>query len=278
MKKMFVGSFVALLLVVLLAACSLGGPAPGDGVTVPAGAGTGAGIGGHGPAPVDLGQAGFYVDQVSGTGFVVLAKAAISTTGTTHVTGNLGLSPAAASFITGFAMNLPVNGLSSTSALVTGNLFASDYFPPTPVNLGVAILDMETAYTDAAGRSNPDHTELFAGDISGSTLGAGLYKWGTGLAINTDVTLSGGANDVWIFQIAQGLTQANGAKVILAGGAQAKNIFWQSFGVVSIGTTAHMEGVVLAQTAVTMNTGSSVNGRLLAQTAVTLNAATVVQP
>ena len=279
MKKMFAGSFMALLLVVLLAACSLGsGPGPGAGVTIPAGAGTGAGAGGHGPAPVNLGQAGFYVNQVSGLGFVVLAKAAVSTTGTTHITGNVGLSPAAASFITGFALTLPLNSLYSTSALVTGDLFAPDYFPPTPVNLGVAILDMGTAYTDAAGRSNPDHTELFAGDISGSTLGAGLYKWGTGLNINADVTLSGSANDVWIFQVAQGITLANGIKVILAGGAQAKNVFWQSFGVVTIGTTSHMEGVVLAQTAVTMNTGSSINGRLLAQTAVSLNSATVVQP
>ena len=137
---------------------------------------------------------------------------------------------------------------------------------------------MQTAYTDAAGRSIPDHTELFAGDISGSTLGAGLYKWGTGVVINKDVPLSGGANDVWIFQVAKGVTLANGIKVILAGGALARNVFWQSFGVVTIGTSSHMEGVVLSQTAITANTGSSINGRLLAQTAVTLNATTIVEP
>jgi hypothetical protein len=277
MKKILTGSFIALLLVVLLAACSVNSSGgAGIGVVVPAGAGTGVGGLGHGPAPVNLGQAGNYVDQLSGQGFVVLAKAAVSTTGTTHITGNVGLSPAAASYITGFALTKV--GYYGTSALVTGDLFAADYTPPTPIDLGVAILNMQAAYVDAAGRSNPDHTELFAGDISGSTLGAGLYKWGTGLAINTDVTLSGGANDVWIFQVAKGITQASGAKVILAGGAQAKNIFWASFGVVSIGTTAHMEGVILSQTAITAKSGSTINGRLLAQTAVTLNAATVIQP
>jgi hypothetical protein len=225
---------------------------------------------------VNLGQAGNYVDQLVGHGFVVLAKSAVSTTGTTHITGNVGLSPAAASYYTGFALTRV--GYYFTSALATGNLFAANSDPPTPIDLGVAILNMQAAYVDAAGRAIPDHTELFAGDISGSTLGAGLYKWGTGVIINKDVTLSGGANDVWIFQVAKGVTLANGKKVILSGGALAKNVFWQSFGIVSIGTSAHMEGVVLSQTAITANTGSSVNGRLLAQTAVTLNATTVVEP
>jgi hypothetical protein len=69
-------------------------------------------------------------------------------------------------------------------------------------------------------------------------------------------------------------------RVTLAGGALAKNIFWQIGGGtgVAIGTTAHFEGVILAAKAITVNTGASVNGRLLAQSAVTLNANMVVQP
>jgi len=110
------------------------------------------------------------------------------------------------------------------------------------------------------------------------TLPAGTYKWSTGVLIATDVTLSGGANDVWVFQIAKGITQASGAQVKLTGGALAKNIFWQAADVVSIGTTAHMEGVILAQTQITLKTGATVNGRLLAQSAVTLQANTVTQP
>jgi hypothetical protein len=224
-----------------------------------------------GPAPVNLGTAGNYV---------ILAKTGISTTGTTAVTGNLGVSPAAASYITGFSLIADSTNVFSTSSLVTGQIFAADYAVPTPSNLTTAVGDMMIAYTDAAGRTTPDFTELYSGDISGKTLVPGLYKWGTGVLINSDVTLTGGPNDVWIFQIAGDITMGSGVKVTLAGGALAKNIFWQVGGGtgVAIGTTAHFEGIILAVKAITLNTGASVNGRLLAQTAVTLNANAVVQP
>jgi hypothetical protein len=272
--------FTALLLAAFVAGCGGGGgngtpkPAP----TVP-GAGTGAGIGGHGPAPVNLGS-------VNGAGtptspkYVILAKTAISTTGTTAITGDLGVSPVAATYITGFSLIMNAGGCYSTTTLVTGNVFAADYNTggcPTPTLLTVAVGDMMTAYTDAAGRV-PDFTEIGAGNIGGMTLPAGTYKWGTGVLIPTNVTLSGNANDVWIFQIAGGITQASAARVILAGGALPKNIFWQAADVVSIGTTAHMEGVILAQTQITLKTGATANSRLLAQSAVTLQANTVTQP
>ena len=110
------------------------------------------------------------------------------------------------------------------------------------------------------------------------TLVPGLYKWGTGVSVSKDVTLSGGSNDVWIFQIAGSMTQANATRVTLAGGAQAKNVFWQAAGVVAIGTTAHFEGIMLAKTNIAVKTGASANGRLLAQTAVTLQENAVTQP
>ena len=106
----------------------------------------------------------------------------------------------------------------------------------------------------------------------------GLYKWGTGVLISHDVTLSGGPNDVWIFQVAGTLNQANATRVTLAGGARPQNIFWQVAGSATIGTTAHFEGIVLGKTLIAANTGASVNGRLLAQTAVTLQMNTVTQP
>jgi hypothetical protein len=136
---------------------------------------------------------------------------------------------------------------------------------------------MQTAYTNAAGRKNPDHTELAGGKIGGLTLTPGLYKWSNTVRIPKNVTLKGGVNDVWIFQIAGGLTQASATKVILAGGALAKHVFWQVAGVVAIVTTAHLEGVVLSKTAITLKTGASVNGSLLAQTAVTLESNRVVK-
>jgi len=251
----------ALLVVAFAAACGNGSTAPNLSPVDPgAGTGTGGG-GGRGPAPVVLGTAGSYV---------ILAKSATSNVPTSVITGNIGLSPAAASFITGLGLTLPAGGAFSTSAQVTGNIYASDYAVPTPVNLTTAIGDMQTAYVDAAGRTSPDHTELAAGSIGGLTLPAGLYKWSNSVLINTSVTLSGNANDVWIFQIAGGVTQAAATRVILTGGALPQNVFWQVAGVVSIGTTAHMEGEVMSLTAITLKTGASVNGRLFAQTAVTL--------
>jgi hypothetical protein len=165
----------------------------------------------------------------------------------------------------------------STSALVTGKVYAADYASPTPTMMTTAISDMETAYTDAAGRTNPDHTELGAGDITSMTLAPGLYKWSTGVLIGAaGVTLSGGASDVWIFQIAQTLTVGNGAIVTLSGGAQTTNIFWQVAGQVTLGTTSQFKGIILCQTLIEINTGAKLEGRALAQTAVTLDSNNVV--
>jgi hypothetical protein len=137
---------------------------------------------------------------------------------------------------------------------------------------------MQEAYTDAAGRVKPDFTELGTGKIGGMTLVPGLYKWGTGVQISTDVTLSGGPSDVWIFQIAGNLNLSNGIAVHLTGGALAKNIFWQVGGLANLGTTSHFEGIILSQTMIAMQTGGSINGRLYAQTAVTLQMNAVTQP
>ena len=220
----------------------------------------GAGIG---PAPVSLGTAGT---------FAILSKTGVTDVYASAVTGDVGTSP-----ITGAALLL-------TCGEVSGKMYVVDAAGPLPcaINdapfLTTAIGDMETAYLDAEGRVSPNFTELGAGEVGGLTLAPGLYKWGTGLLITTDVTLSGGPNDVWIFQVAGTLNQANATRVTLAGGALAKNIFWQVAGAVTIGTTAHFEGVVLAKTLVAVNTGASVNGRLLAQTAVTLQMNAVTQP
>ena len=144
--------------------------------------------------------------------------------------------------------------------------------------LTTAVGDMQTAYTDAAGRSNPNFVNLGAGNIGGKTLTPGLYKWTTAVIIPTDVTISGGPNDVWIFQVAGTLTMSSAVKIILSGGAQAKNIFWQASGAVTLGTTSHFEGIILGKTGINLQTGASINGRMLAQTAVTLQKNTVTRP
>jgi ice-binding like protein len=217
---------------------------------------------GKGPAPVDL---------KSAASFAVLTKSGVTDVPGSVITGDVGASP-----ITGAAINL-------TCVEVTGKSYSVDAAGPLPCRitnatlLTAAIKDMMTAYTNAAGRTLPTATNLGAGEIGGLTIAPGLYKWGTGVSISTDVTLSGGPNDVWIFQIAQTLNQASATKVVLSGGAQAKNVFWQSFGDVTIQASAQFNGVILSQTAINLKTGASVNGQLLAQTQVTLEQNTVTK-
>lgn len=220
---------------------------------------------------------GIGVDLGSAGTFAVLAQSAISTVPTSAITGNVGISPAAATFITGFALtNDPANAF-STSTQVTGKVFAADYAAPTPADLSTAVLDMQTAFHDAAGRA-PDVTELGAGNIGGMTLAPGVYRWSTGLLIPTDLTLNGSATDVWIFQVAQNLEIASATAIVMSGGSLPQNVYWQVTGIVDVGTTASFQGNVLGATGITLRTGATVQGRLLAQTAVALDSSTVVEP
>lgn len=228
--------------------------------------------GGGGVAPL-----GVPVDLGSAEEYAIIAKSGISTVPTSAVTGNLGVSPAAATYITGFSLTADATNVFATSPQVTGKVYAADYASPTPSDLTTAVGDMEQAFTDAAGRA-PDVTELGAGDIGGMVLTPGVYKWGTGLVIPTDVTLRGSNRSIWVFQIAENLTVASDTSVLLAGGALPRNVFWQVSGRVELGTTAHFEGIVLTRTSVTLRTGASINGRLLAQTAVSLDGSTLVEP
>src|SRR5450756_638379 len=166
-----------------------------------------------GPALVDLGTAG---------SFVILSESGITDVPPSIITGNIGTSP-----ISGAAIGV-------TQAEVTGTIYSVDAFGPTgsevnPTLLTTAVNDMMTAYIDAAGRPNPTETEQGAGIIGGLTFIPGIYKWSTDVTIPTDITLSGGPNDVWIFQIAGDLNIASkgsigeGIKVNLVGGAQASN-------------------------------------------------------
>ena len=222
-----------------------------------------------GPAPVGLGMAGDYV---------VLAKTAISTVPASAVTGDIGISPAAASFITGFSLVADSTNVFSTSSQLVGKAYAANYAVPTPSNLTTAISNMESAYSDAAGRPTPDFLELGTGNIGGMTLVPGLYKWTSTVTIPGDVVISGGANDVWIFQTTGDVSMSAGKKVILSGGALARNIFWQVAGKATFGADSHFEGIILSKTDITLQTGATMNGRALAQTQVALQQATITQP
>lgn len=225
------------------------------------------------PVPVALIQAALPVVNLGLAGnFAILSKTGITDVYKSSVTGDVGSSP-----ITGAAVLLKCSE-------VVGTIYTVDAAGPLPTSvtspsmLTTTIGDMEAAYTDAAGRINPDFLNLGAGNIGGMTLTPGLYKWTTALIIPTDITIAGTPTDIFIFQVSGTLKMSSAVRITLTGGAQAKNIFWQTTGAVTLGTTTHFEGNILSKTGINMQTGASINGRMLAQTAVTLQMNTVVIP
>jgi hypothetical protein len=229
---------------------------------------TGTGTSAHlGPNPVLFNSAGNYT---------MLSKSGITNVPTSNITGNLGVSPITSTAITGFALVADGSNTFWTSTQVTGRIYSADNLAPTPGLLTTAVSDMQAAYVDAAGRTSPTATELASGLIGGLTLAPGLYKWSTNVAINSNLTLAGGANDVWIFQIAGNLTLATSISIILSGGAQAKNIFWQVAGSTTLFPTSVFKGSILSLTAINMQNGASLTGNLYAQTGITLISNVVV--
>ncbi|MBC7741826.1 MAG: DUF3494 domain-containing protein [Bdellovibrionaceae bacterium] len=217
-------------------------------------------------------------DYASAGAYAVLSKSGISNSGVTAITGSIGASPIAATGITGFSLAMDASNVFSTSvphSLVTDKVFGATYTSPTPSNLTSAISSMERAYVAAAGQTSPDFTELGAGNIGGMTLAPGLYKWSTDLRITTTAYLSGGPEDVWIFQVAGYVDISSAQSIILQGGAQPRNIYWQVANGVTLNTTSTFVGVVLSQTSVTLNSGATLRGRAFAQTSVIINASTI---
>lgn len=232
----------------------------------------------RGPAPVLLGSAS---DLATPGAYVLIGK-----TGVTNVTGSMisgghvGVSPAAATAITGLSLILDPSNVFATSVAVVSpsRVYAADYAEPTPTNLTSAIAGMELAYTDAASRSLPDFLDLMSGNLGGLTLAPGLYTFGSSVSIPADVTFSGGADDVWILQVAGDLDVSAIRSVIVSGGARASNIFWQVAGTVTIHAGAHVEGILLCQTGITMETGASLHGRALAQSLIALDDNAITAP
>jgi hypothetical protein len=263
----------ALALTGAVAGC---GGGDGGGSTPPSGASSGpTGATCAGASCASLGTAGNYA---------ILAKTGVSTVPSSVVTGHVGVSPAARPFLTGWSLISEPTDTSFTSAQVVagGFLYAADNVGgTTSVDLTTAVGDMQTAYTDAAGKPagvGVTNLNRGAGTLTSDTLVPGTYTWGGGVTIPTDLTFNGSATDVWILQIAGTLTMAAAKNVIMMGGALPKNVFWQVSGAVTIGANTHFEGIILGQTGITFGNLSSINGRLLAQSAVVLDATTVTVP
>lgn len=211
----------------------------------------------------------------SAAGYAILAGSLISNVPASAVTGNVGLSPAAGSKITGFG-----------AGEITGIVYTVDASGPAgsvpnATGLTAAKGDLTIAYNDAAGRTATDIV-LLAGNIGGLTLTPGLYKSSGSLQISSgDLTFDalGDPNAVFIIQIASTLNTTSGRQVFLKGGALAKNIFWQVGTSATLGTTSVMKGTIMADQSISLNTGAKIEGRLLARiAAVTIKSSTVVKP
>jgi len=218
-----------------------------------------------GPPVVDLG---------STNNFAILSKTGITNVPTSIITGNVGSSP-----ITGASIGL-------TCAEVTGKIYSTDATGPMPCRitgpslLTNAINDMQAAYTDIATRTPATGANLNigGGTVSTQTLAPGLYTWTTAVTITGDITLSGDATDVWIFQV-NGTLDIDAAKsIILSGGATASNVFWQTTETVNLMANSNFKGNILSQTNIAMRSGASLDGRAFAQTEVSLIANTVSIP
>ena len=200
-----------------------------------------------GPSTVGLGTA---------TSFAVLAGAGITNTGPTTINGDVGSFPTTTQ--TGFG-SVTLNGTNHHGDAVTQG----------------AKTDLVTAYNTAAG-SGP--TIPVAANLGGQTLVAGVYNSASSLALTGALTLSGTASDVWIFQAGSTLTTATGSSVVLTGGAQSCNVFWQVGSSATIGTGSAFKGTIIALTSITVTTGATIDGRALARNgAVTLDTNTITR-
>jgi hypothetical protein len=268
------------LLAAILAGCS--GSSGGGGAAAASPAAAGATCTGTGC--VDLGSAANYA---------ILAEAGVSYTPTATVSstakiiGNIGVSPAAASTITGLALNLPAGGAYSTSTLVTGAIYAPGYAPPTPANLTTAIGDKLTAYNAAAAMAtaggglaggSPGTACPGAGSLGGVTLTPGVYTCTVAISIPTATALTFSGAGVYVIKTTQTLTQAANTQVTLTNGALPENIFWQVAGAVSIQAGAHMEGNILSAANIALVTGSTLKGRMYSATSIAMDSNTVTQP
>jgi hypothetical protein len=184
--------------------------------------------------------------------FAVLGGSAVTNTGPSVIGGDLGVNPGTA--VSGFPPGIVLGAPHFTDAVA---LHAQQ--------------DLTTAYNDAAGRSS---SATISSDLAGRTLTRGVYTAATSLGLSGALTLDGqgNADAVFVFQAGTTLTAGSGSHVLLTGGAQACNVFWQVGSSATVGSGSAFVGNIMALTSITLTTGATLDGRALARNgAVTLD-------
>ena len=194
----------------------------------------------------------------SAQSFAVLGGSTVTNTGSSVITGDLGVSPGSA--VTGFPPGL----------VVSGTIHAADAVALAAQN------SVTTAYNSLASQACTQ--DLTGQDLGGKTLTAGVYCFSSSAQLTGILTLNaqGNANAVFIFKIGSTLTTAGGSSVVMSSGGSLCNVFWQVGSSATLGTTTSFAGNILALTSITLTTGANVTGRTLARNgAVTLDSNTV---
>lgn len=194
--------------------------------------------------------------------FAVLGSTAISCIGVSSVAGNVGVAPAG-----------------SVSGFPAPCVIAAPGDPVPHVNDAVAMVaqaDVTPAYNALA--AMPCGTQLTGVDLGGLTLAPGVYCFTSSAQLTGNVTLAGPANGLWVFQVASALTTGTSSQVILSGGAQAKNVYWQIGTSATIGQTTIFRGNIVAAVSITMVQGSTLVGRALSKAGITLDGSTITLP
>jgi hypothetical protein len=197
-------------------------------------------------------------------GFGVVAASAVTSTGPTVITGDLGISPNNASSVTGFTFSTPPG---------PGQVLGTPHFADAAAV--AAQLAVTAAYNDLAGQMCD---QTISADLGGSTLFPGVYCSGSTMGLTGTLTLDaqGDPNAVFIFQVGSSLTTASAASVNIINGGSNCNVFCQIGASATLGTGTTFAGNILALASITLTTGASVDGSAFARTgAVTLDSSAV---
>lgn len=234
-------------------------------------------------AILTTGQAPLDLTAIEAGNFAIFAATGITDSPpASTITGSIGNSGLGSSITVACVNVVGVDGAGAANKIYDDDAGFTDAACrlTAPATVLAAQGSMTGAYTDAAGRTAGvgPALNIQGGAVTTQTLAPGVYTWTTAMTMTGDLTLSGNADDVWIFQIAGTFDLTPGSRILLAGTAKAKNIFWQASGTITLDTTSRFEGIALGQTLIATKAGAVVNGRLLAQAATTLINTSVTVP